>query len=66
MWTFALRRLAWAIPTIVLALLLTFLLTRIAPGDPVLSLLAKSEDTDQLIEITDALYSQTARQMGLD
>jgi len=65
MWAFALRRLAWAIPTLVLALVLTFLLTRITPGDPVIDRLSKSE-AESVLEITDDLYATTARQMGLD
>ncbi len=66
MWTFAMRRLAWAVPTIAIILMLTFLLTRMTPGDPVLYELLRSEDIDQPLEISSDRYAQMSRQLGLD
>ncbi|MBX2814764.1 MAG: ABC transporter permease [Saprospiraceae bacterium] len=65
MWRLLLRRVLWVIPTLLLLLVLTFGLTRMAPGDPVLFELAKNEEL-QNQEITLDMYERTARSLGLD
>lgn len=67
MLTFALRRLLWLLPTLLVLSVLAFGLQECSPGDPVSSLLP-----DELLQVNeqpkayDALYTTVAKQLGRD
>jgi len=57
-WTFVLRRLAAAIPVLLLVAVIVFLMLRLAPGDPVAAIVGDSGGSEDIARIQ--------RQLGLD
>ncbi len=63
---YILRRLVWILPTVLLVLVITFVLTRMPPGDPIYQLYSSQDSPDSDLTLSENQYNMGMKELGLD